>query len=70
MTQEDIANIVYNNLNNTSILKEIYKLYLKEKFEIISHFRTTLISEGCSDLADEYFEDVENLEQELKTLEE
>ena len=56
--------------NITPAAKEIYKLHLEEKLYILEHFRTTLISEGCPELADEYFEQVEELTKELENLNE
>ena len=70
MTREQIYNTLMDNYSETiRASREIYKLHLEEKLYILEHFRTTLISEGCPDLADEYFEQVEELQQELKSLE-
>lgn len=71
MKLEDIVEIMQDaNADYWTIpAKEIYKLHLEEKLYILEHFRTTLISEGCPELADEYFEQVEELQQELKSLE-
>ena len=65
MTIDKIEKVI----NHYHAAKEIYKLHLEEKLYILEHFRTTLISEGCPELADEYFEQVEELQQELKSLE-
>lgn len=48
--------------------KEIYKLHLEEKLHILEHFRTTLLSEGCPKIADEYFEQVGELQEQLKNI--